>query len=116
MEDRRIFPRIGCPKDDHCTVTGKASRFSGELMNISRKGALIVSKDRVDNDSKLDVVMRYPKIARDIPSIIQVVWSSFKDGNYTYGGKLVDINNEDKFDLMDNFYESWKRDLIASRS
>jgi len=116
MDDRRVFPRIDCPKDNPCTVTSKEEgRFSGELINISRKGASIVSKNRIDKNSKLDLVIKYPKIDRIIPSVIQIVWSSFKDGSYAYGGRLVDINNEDKFDLLDHFYESWKNNIVNNR-
>lgn len=116
MEDRRVFPRIDCPKEDRCTVTStKEGIFSGELMNISRKGASIVSKNRIEDNSKLDVVIKYPEINRNIPSVIQIVWSSFKDGNYRYGGRLVNINNEDKYDLLDRFYESWKKDIVSNR-
>lgn len=116
MEERRVFPRIDCPKDNHCIVTStEEGRFSGELMNISRKGASIVSKNRIDDNSKLDVVIRYPEIDRNISSVIQIIWSSFKDGNYRYGGRLVDINNEDKYELLDHFYESWKEDILSKR-
>ncbi len=116
MQERRVFPRIACPKDNQCTVTStEEGKFSGELTNISRKGASIISKNRIEDNSKLGVVIKYPEINRNISSVIQIIWSSFKDGNYRYGGRLVDINNEDKYDLLDHFYESWKKDIVSNR-
>lgn len=116
MEERRVFPRIDCPKDNCCTVACKEEgRFNGQLTNISRKGASIISQNRIEDNSKLDVVINYPDINREIHSVIQIIWSSFKDGNYRYGGRLVDINNEDKYELLDHFYESWKRDIVSKR-
>jgi hypothetical protein len=116
MQERRKFPRFACPKDKSCTIVGiKEEGFSGELKNISRDGALIVSKNRLEDNSRLDAVIKYPTIDRDIPSVIQIVWSRSHLGKYIYGGKLVSISNEDKYDLLDHFYESWKNGVLNRR-
>jgi c-di-GMP-binding flagellar brake protein YcgR len=116
MKERRTYPRFECPKDKSCPVINKkVSGFYGELKNISRAGAAFVSESRLDDNSKVDIFIKYPDLGRDISAELQIVWSHFKNGLYTYGGRFLSISNEDKYDLLDHFYENWKRDILAKR-
>jgi len=117
MLEKRTFPRLVCPKDKSCAVMGKSeSELRGEIKDISRSGLSMVSRNRLDTDSKVDILIDYPELDRQIPSVVRIIWSRAKKDLYTYGTRFVSINNEDKFDLLDHFYEHWKKDILAQRS
>lgn len=117
MQERRKFPRLECPKDKSCTVTStKAMDFKGELSNISRDGARLVSKNRfADAFDKVDISINYPELERTIPSMVQLVWHRAEKDRHTYGAKFLSIKNEDKFDLLEHFYEDWKNKILSKR-
>ena len=115
-KERRVFPRLECPKDKTCSIVGReVGGFNGELMNISRSGASFASKNHLNDKDKVDVFIRYDEIDKSIPSAVQIVWSHLRKGLYTYGGRILDINSEDKYDLLDHFYEGWKKDILEKK-
>ena len=117
MQERRKFPRLECPKDKQCTVmSAKLRDFQGELKNISRSGTTLISKNQLKNNDKIDILIKYPELDREVPSVVEIVWSHFKNTLYTYGTKFVNIKSEDKYDLLDHFYESWKNQILSKRS
>jgi len=116
MLEKRTFPRLDCPNDKACTVIGnKETDLSGELRNMSRSGAKLISKNRLKADSKVDILINYPELEREIPSAARVIWSRQEKDLFSYGIRFVNISNEDKYDLLDHFYESWKEEFLSKR-
>lgn len=117
MLEKRTFPRLVCPKDKTCAITGqKQTRISGQLKDISRSGVSFISKNRLEDNAKADLLIKYPEMERDIPSVVRIIWTRPLRNSYIYGTRFVDISNEDKYDLLDHFYENWKKDFLSNRS
>jgi len=116
QEERRKYPRFFCPNDKFCSFRLKGEReFSGNIMNISRDGIAFSSPKALKSDSIIDMSLTYSDIERQIPSKVEVIWSRPSKVINSYGAKFVDIQAEDKADLLDFFYEDWKKRVVRER-
>ena len=117
MLEKRTFPRLDCPQDRPCTFSGRESiNLQGKIINISRSGVSFISKNRLEDNNKLDIVIDYPELERKVSTVVKVIWSRSQDDIYSYGTRFVTISNEDKYDLLDHFYEGWKKDFLTKKA
>ncbi|MFC1704428.1 PilZ domain-containing protein [Candidatus Omnitrophota bacterium] len=116
MEERRRFPRFGCPKDKFCTVTSKgANSFLGNVKNISREGVAISSTNRLEPNKEVSLDINYADLDRHIPVSLKILWEHSGNVLHTYGAVFSRISPEDKFDILESFYEIWKNDETRKR-
>ncbi len=116
FSERRKFPRFVCPKDKFCTVTSKSGGgFLGSLKNISREGVALSSTSELEKDGVYDFTINYAGIERHIPAVLRVVWSYPGNVLNTYGAEFSNVRPEDKFDLLESFYEHWKQDIVERK-
>ncbi|MFC1593772.1 PilZ domain-containing protein [Candidatus Omnitrophota bacterium] len=107
--ERRKFPRFMCPKEKFCTISSKGDEsFLGNVKNLSREGISITSANRLAESKDITMNINFAEIERQIPVTLRVIWSLSGNILHTYGAAFSSISSEDKFDLLESFYEDWK--------
>lgn len=110
MEERRLYPRFNCPIDKFCGFRLEGENdFIGNVVNVSRHGVTLSTTRQLTNDAIINLNLNYTDIQKQIPSSVKIIWAKSGKVLHTYGAQFLDIKAEDKIELMENFYENWKK-------
>ena len=114
MQERRTYPRFNCPVNMFCGFRFEEEKdFAGNIINISREGMVFSLAKSLESDSVIDLSLSYPDIKRLIPLRLKIVWMHSGGALNTYGAKFVDIQSEDKTDLLSLFYKNWTEKVLS---
>ena len=112
MEEKRRHPRYGCSRyRSFIAKYEDKNRVIGEIRNFSRSGLSFNSNDNLKNEEELDLSLKISGLDKEAPAKIQILWSKQNPDKSDYGARLVDMNPESKFDIMDLLYQDWRKSL-----
>ena len=115
MIEKRKYPRFPCPLGKAGTITSAGDQgFMGTIKDISRGGIAISSTQELADD-EIDLTIHSNDLGRQIPVTVKVLWSDHEPAQRTYGGTFLRVASADKYDLLDYFYENWKKNEIERR-
>ncbi|MBL7197546.1 MAG: PilZ domain-containing protein [Candidatus Omnitrophica bacterium] len=116
MQERRIYPRFSCPTDKFCSFRFEGEKdFSGNIMNISRKGINFSSVKALKSSGIVNLNLTYSDIERQIFLKIKIIWSHHGKVLHTYGARFINIPAEDKASILDGFFEDWKKKILLEK-
>ena len=114
-EEKRDNPRFSCDSQNTYTVDFPELEASGRLSNLSRSGmAFSVSRQLREN-----AVYQFNINVNDqraIPCQARIAWVNLDPTTQrcVCGAKIVNMDPADKVDLIDAFYEEWKKGIAAN--
>ena len=116
MQERRRYPRFNCPSNKFCSYRFEEEKdFSGNIMNISRGGITFSSLKALRGNSVVNLNLTYIDIEKQIFLKIKIIWSHHGKILHTYGARFINILAEDKANLLDGFFEDWKKKILLEK-
>lgn len=120
MEDRRKFIRFSVRASAHYSEENKEDwKQQCSIVNISREGmgVTVYLKTKLSLGCMLKFMVDIPEREKSVSFTGTLNWikalKEDPDYNYKGGIKLITINPEDKWALLDYAYEAWKEKLEA---
>lgn len=120
MEDRRKFIRFSVRASAHYSEENKEDwKQQCSIVNISREGmgVTVYLKTKLSLGCMLKFMLDVPEREKTVSFTGTLNWikalKEDPDYNYKGGIKLITINPEDKWALLDYAYEAWKEKLEA---
>ena len=120
MKDRRKFIRFPVITDAHYSEENKEDwKQQCSIVNISREGmgVTVYLKTKLSLGCMLKFMVDIPEREKSVSFTGTLNWikalKEDPDYNYKGGIKLITINPEDKWALLDYAYEAWKEKLEA---
>lgn len=116
MKDRRKFIRFPVMTDAHYSEENKKEDWKQQcsIVNISREGmgVTVYLKAKLSLGCMLKFMVDVPEIDKTVSFTGTLNWIKALKGdpdyNYKGGIKLITIDPEDKWALLDYAYETWK--------
>ena len=116
MKDRRKFIRFPVTTDAHYSEENKKEDWKQQcsIVNISREGmgVTVYLKAKLSLGCMLKFMVDVPEIDKTVSFTGTLNWIKALKGdpdyNYKGGIKLITIDPEDKWALLDYAYETWK--------
>ena len=112
--DQRDDPRFLCAHSREYIVNVEDPQKKGFLYDFSRKGLAFHSVHRFSKDEVHHLEIQAPFSARPIACDARIVWVNHDSAKQScsYGARILHMDPALKTDLMDAFYQDWKRIVI----
>jgi hypothetical protein len=113
LDDRRQFKRFDIVLDVKFRERETSDYAAGLTKNFSREGLSFEAKN-VDFPQKgiLDFQLKHPKEDIFVSLIGNIAWREKDRDRYLIGIKLLEIQKEIKWDILDYAYDRW---VVAER-
>ena len=116
MEDRRKFKRFPVLLNAQYLEDNKEEWKECSIIDVSREGAgmNVYTKERIYIDTMLQLRIVVPIKKEPIDAVGTLMWIREIEGdpkfNFIGGIKLITIDPEDIWNLLDYAYEGWEKD------
>src|SRR3989344_4139758 len=113
--EKRDDPRFPCVHSRECIVDLEDLQKKGFLYNFSRKGLAFHSAHRLSKNEVHHLEIHAPSFVRPIACDVRIVWAHHDSAKQTcaYGARILHMDPALKTELLDVFYQDWKRIVIA---
>jgi hypothetical protein len=112
MKERRKFPRFPLALNAEY-IGGKNKRKDCRITNISREGTRLMfySKEDIDIPSDIQLEIEVPSRDTPVPASVTLKWAKAlheqKEFDLMGGCTLKEIDDADKWSLLDYAYDNW---------
>ncbi len=117
VEEKRQSPRFGCEEIPVCLVEIDHVEEIGRLTNISRGGLGFQIPRQLREKTTYNLSLRLDGKDRAVPCRARIIWAMTNEATKSCycGAAIEDIDTSQKVELIEIFYEVWKRREIARR-
>jgi len=113
-EEKRRNPRFERPDSRECPIDFEGLATGAQLSDLSRDGLSFQSPSPLQVNQTYHLRISDLKSEKKIPCEVQVMWTSMgENGQCTCGAKIVQMDPSDKMDLLDVFYDDWKKGVLS---
>ncbi len=116
--ERRKNPRFKCRKPADFPIHVASEENIGWLKNLSRGGIAFESNSSFKENQQCYFEIKPKLNAKSIPVEACIMWAVYSPATSgcLCGARILNMDSSSKIDLLDMFYEDWKKTVITEEA